>query len=116
MEIKDKSEAMNFAIKTTYLGPTNHREERIKAKLLGDSRRCYQPSKTVGYDHGLKRGVPNHTKAVKALIQEMKGDGWVKGATSITITAGDSDHAGYIFFASPSYKKGVENRVKDSSQ
>ena len=115
MEIKDKSEAMNFAIKTTYLGPTNHRGERIKAKLLQDSDRCGQPSKTVGYDHGLNC-VPNHTKAVKALIQEMKGDGWFKGATSITITAGDSDHSGYIFFASPSYKKGVENRVKDSSQ
>ena len=115
MEIKDKSEAMNFAIKTTYLGPTNDRGSRIKAKLLGDSHRCDQPSKTVGYDKGLNC-VPNHTKAVKALIQEMEGFGWFEGATSITITAGNSDHAGYIFFVSPSYKKGVENRVKDSSQ
>ena len=114
MKIKDKSEAINFAIKTTNLGPTNHRGERIKAKLLQDP--CGHVSKTVGYDHGLKRGVPNHTKAVKALIQEMEGFGWFEGAPSITITAGNSDHAGYIFFVSPSYKKEVENRVKDSSQ
>lgn len=53
------------SIETKYLGPTNHRGARIKAKSFGGS-------VTVPYDYGLPTDIA-HTNAAFALAEKM---GW----------------------------------------
>lgn len=60
------------AIITKFIGPTNYRGSRIKAK-------CQAGSITVSYEHGLGTD-DNHDAAAKALAEKLgwTGDGYGK--------------------------------------
>lgn len=72
------------AIVTTYHGPTNHRQARIRARYAGGDGRSYV---TVPYDHG-KSERANHDDAAKAM-QDKAGlsgrlvPGWMDGRNCV---------------------------------
>jgi hypothetical protein len=62
--LKYKGEITMQAITTKYLGPTNHRGSRIKA-------RCNAGSITIPFDYSLNT-EGRHKKAAEALIKKLK--------------------------------------------
>lgn len=54
-------------ILTKYLGPTNSRGSRIKA-------RCWLASVTIPYPYGARRGIDTHKVAADALVGKMNKD------------------------------------------
>lgn len=71
------------SITTKYLGPTNHRGSRIKARTY--TGRC---SVTVQWEYGISASE-NHAAAAKALADLLGWSGdWVMGET---------DASGYVF-------------------
>lgn len=78
------------AIRTKYLGATNHRGSRVKAQLIGYN--DAQSRKTVYWDHSINV-VANHAAAAAALAKQV---GWDWPADTKCI----EDFDGYIFVAS----------------
>lgn len=80
------------AIETKYLGPTNTRPGRIKAK-------AWAGSITVEWDHSLSV-EKNHESAASALRQKL---GWVPSAgrpfDCTWAQGGATDGSGYVFVA-----------------
>lgn len=65
---------MAVAIKTKFIGPTNHRGSRVKASVMynwGDGSRG---SLTVNWDHS-KNSEDNHAAAAEALAKLLEWDG-----------------------------------------
>lgn len=73
------------AITTKYLGPTNHRGGRIKAKFDGGSI-------TLPYDHALN-APDNHRAAAEALAQK-DGKDWLRKGQGSFGTNGRVLHGG----------------------
>ena len=71
------------AIRTKYIGPTNHRGARIKAY-------SWAGSVTVDYDYSLNE-EERHAKAALALIEKFEWE-------SKTLVSGGSDCANGYFF------------------
>ena len=63
--------ARGFAIKTKFLGPTNHRGSRVCATYKRDSEQTYRA--TVEWDHSFD-AEQNHTRAAQTLINKLNVD------------------------------------------
>ena len=78
------------AVKTRYLGPTNHKGSRIKAT-------AYAGSVTISFDYALDLGA-NHEAAAVALLTKLSWDngvdlrGGVPRLVSGTLPCGDFCH------------------------
>ena len=80
------------AIVTKYLGPTDHRGSRIKARTEGGD------SLTVDYRHDLPTGEPVHRVAAEALRDKLgwAGDlagGSIPGGYAFVFVSGRSRHS-----------------------
>jgi hypothetical protein len=65
------------AIRTKYLGPTNHKGSRIKATLAGDLLTGETPfTATLPFDYGLRSGHEEHLPAAQAVLAEIKAGMW----------------------------------------
>ena len=59
-------------VETRYLGPTNHRGSRIKARRSEHT--SGDPTVTVDYDHSLSP-FENHAEAARRLVEQYGWDG-----------------------------------------
>ncbi len=65
------------AIRTKYLGPTDHKGSRIKAILAGDRPKGEKPfTATLPFDYALRSGHEEHLPAAHAVLAEIKGGLW----------------------------------------
>ena len=73
---------MRQAITTKYLGPTNHKGARVRARNAAGH------TVTLGWDHGLE-SKQNHIEAAKALAMKLgwESDRWYGGSMGV----------GYVF-------------------
>ncbi len=91
------------AIKTRYLGPTDHRGSRIKATAEG-----IRESVTVPYPHEMNSGPDAHSVAALALCRKMGWDG--------TLIAGGLDDCYVFTFAnSQSYEINLTDEARDKA-
>ena len=63
--------ARGFAVKTKFLGPTNHRCSRVCATYKRDSEQTYRA--TVDWDHSCD-AEQNHARAAQTLINKLNAD------------------------------------------
>ena len=77
---------MRQAIVTRYLGPTNHRSARIKAKAAAGS-------VTVNWDHAMDP-ADNHFHAACALLDKM---GWNMDGRMFLAVGGMPDDTGNVY-------------------
>ena len=77
---------MYQAIETKYLGPTDHRGSRVRAK-------CQAGSVTLSWDHALDT-VANHAAAARALIRKL---GWDNRDWYALVRRTENNPAAYVF-------------------
>lgn len=63
--------ARGFAIKTKFLGPTNHRGSRVCATYKRSADETYRA--TVNWDHSID-AEQNHARAAQTLINKLNAD------------------------------------------
>ena len=95
--------ARGFAIKTKFLGPTNHRASRVCATYKRDSEQTYRA--TVEWDHSID-AEQNHARAAQTLINKLNADRakyfkaiGVSNLCRFEIVATGYDQENYFFLA-----------------
>jgi len=81
-----------ISIQTKFLGPTNHRGDRIKATSMQAFSDGRKPSVTIPYDYG-STNEENHRDAAEKLLPEVVNE---YSLPSVGLIAGGCD-TGYIF-------------------
>ena len=79
-----------ISIQTKFLGPTNHRGDRIKATSMATWGGGKKPSVTIPYDYGLTN-EENHREAATKLLPQI-----VSTINNVMLVPGGCDK-GYIF-------------------
>ena len=95
--------ARGFAVKTKFLGPTNHRGSRVCATYKRDSEQTYRA--TVDWDHSID-AEQNHARAAQTLINKLNADReahmaaiGVTDSVRFEIVATGFDQENYFFLA-----------------